>query len=112
MKRYEVVDHTADIGLKSYGRDLRELFANTAAGMFAIIAEGSGMAAACSVMIDEEASGQEDLLVAWLRELLFLYATRALIFHRFNPCLLTIVKTPLERGNSQLQITLLVRQVH
>ena len=30
MKRYEVIDHTADIGIKAYGKDLRELFVNAA----------------------------------------------------------------------------------
>ncbi|GAG16189.1 unnamed protein product, partial [marine sediment metagenome] len=39
MKRYEVIDHTADIGIKTYGKDLKELFVNAAYGMFDILAD-------------------------------------------------------------------------
>ena len=39
MKRFELIEHTADIGLIAYGETLAEAFANAAYGMFSIIAE-------------------------------------------------------------------------
>ncbi|MBU3933351.1 MAG: archease, partial [Candidatus Omnitrophica bacterium] len=39
MKRYEIIDHTADIGLRAYGKDLKQLFTNAAYGMFDILAD-------------------------------------------------------------------------
>src|SRR4030065_348531 len=39
MKRYELIEHTADMGLAAYGKDLAGAFANAAYGMFSIIAE-------------------------------------------------------------------------
>ncbi len=39
MKRFQFIEHTADIGLMAYGRTLAEAFANAAYGMFSIITE-------------------------------------------------------------------------
>ena len=36
---YEILEHTADVGLKAYGRTLSELFANAAQGMMALALE-------------------------------------------------------------------------
>ena len=39
MKRFEELDHTADVGIRAYGRTLDELFENAAAGMFSLITD-------------------------------------------------------------------------
>ena len=36
---YEILEHTADVGLKAYGRTLPELFVNAARGMIALALE-------------------------------------------------------------------------
>ncbi|MGH9785587.1 MAG: archease, partial [Terriglobia bacterium] len=36
---YEILEHTADVGLKAYGRTLPELFVNAAVGMIALALE-------------------------------------------------------------------------
>ena len=41
MKPYELIEHTADTGLKAYGKDLSEAFKNAAIGMFDIITDNS-----------------------------------------------------------------------
>ena len=35
--KYEIIDHTADIGIRAFGKNIQELFENTAYGMFEII---------------------------------------------------------------------------
>ncbi|MBP9531816.1 MAG: archease, partial [Syntrophaceae bacterium] len=37
MKKYELFDHTADLGLEIYGRTKRELFANAALALFDVM---------------------------------------------------------------------------
>ncbi|MGB9598094.1 MAG: archease, partial [Candidatus Poribacteria bacterium] len=37
--KYKLIDHTADIGIIAYGKDLSELFANSAYAMFDILTE-------------------------------------------------------------------------
>ena len=39
MKKFELIEHTADVGLVAYGKTLAEAFANAAYGLFSIIAE-------------------------------------------------------------------------
>ncbi len=41
MKEFEILEHTADIGIAAYGKTKREVFINAAKGMFEIIAGGN-----------------------------------------------------------------------
>ena len=41
MKAYEIIEHTADIGIKSFGDTVSEAFSNAAKGMFDIITDHS-----------------------------------------------------------------------
>ncbi|MEE8360453.1 MAG: archease, partial [Candidatus Omnitrophota bacterium] len=68
MKQYEIVEHTADIGVKAYGKTLQELFANAARGLFDIIADLEGLKISTSIKIKLEAPNIEELLIAWLDE--------------------------------------------
>ena len=84
MKRYEQFPHTADIGVHVYGGTLKELFENAAFSMFDIIADLEGLKESISVDIKLEAPNAEELLVAWLDELLYNFYTRSIIFSRFE----------------------------
>ena len=85
MPRFEVIDHTADVGIAAYGNDIREAFANAAYGMFSLIADLEGVVEdRISHKIDVQAPDQEALLVAWLNELLYLFDVDHVIFSRFE----------------------------
>jgi len=84
MTRYEQIPHTADIAIKAYGKDLRELFTNTAFGMFDILADLSGLKKSVSIDINLEAPSREELLIAWLDELLYDFYTKGIIFCDFD----------------------------
>ena len=84
MSRFELIDHTADIGIVAHGNDLREAFANTACGMFSLIAELEGVGEELSRKIDVRAPDREALLVAWLNELLYIFDVDHIIFSRFE----------------------------
>ena len=84
MTRYEQIPHTADIAIKAYGKDLRELFTNTAFGMFDIIADLSGLKKSVSIDVNLEAPSREELLIAWLDELLYDFYTKGIIFCDFD----------------------------
>ena len=38
-KDFEILDHTADVGIIAYGADLRQAFANAARALFSLITE-------------------------------------------------------------------------
>src|SRR3972149_294317 len=39
---FEILEHTADVGIVAHGASLEEIFANAAAGMFALMADPDG----------------------------------------------------------------------
>jgi SHS2 domain-containing protein len=84
MKRYEQFPHTADIGVRVFGKDLKELFENAAFAMFDIIADLEGMTGETAETFEVEAADHEGLLVAWLDELLYIFYTKQLIFYKFH----------------------------
>jgi len=84
MKRYEQLPHTADIAVRAYGKGLKELFANAAFAMFAIIADPDGVKESVSVDVKVEAASREELLIAWLNELLYNFYTKNIIFFIFD----------------------------
>ncbi|MDH7506401.1 MAG: archease, partial [Candidatus Thermoplasmatota archaeon] len=69
MKTYELIDHTADVGIKAYGKTLSEAFENAAKGMFDIITNNSQIESIGEYEIFLEADNLEQLLVDWLSEL-------------------------------------------
>ena len=84
MKQYELIEHTADIGLKAYGKDLSEAFKNAAIGMFDIITDNSSIDDVGQYDIDLKAQDLGQLLVDWLSELLFLNSAKNLVFGNFD----------------------------
>ena len=65
MKEFEIIDHTADIGIVAYGKTKREVFINAAKGMFEIIAgENRDLKENFYDKIKLEAKSLEDLLIA------------------------------------------------
>jgi len=84
MKRYEQLPHTADIAVRIYGGDLKELFTNAAYAMFDIIADLEGLKSSVSADIDVKAASKEELLISWLDELLYNFYTKSIIFFSFD----------------------------
>jgi len=86
VKNYALIEHTADIGIRVKAKDLKGLFCSCAAAMFDIIAAGCPDKAGTKkiLKIKQQGSNSEELLVNWLNELLFLSATKALIFSDFK----------------------------
>ncbi len=84
MKKYEQIPHTSDRALRVYGKDLKELFANAAYGMFDIIADLEGLKESVSIDVSLKAPSKEELLVSWLDELLYSFYTKGIIFFKFD----------------------------
>lgn len=84
FKRYEQFSHTADIGIKVFGRTLKELFENAAFAMFDIIADLEGLKGKIIQEIELTAPNHEELLISWLDELLYNFYTKGVIFYNFE----------------------------
>ena len=84
MKRFELIEHTADMGLQAFGKDLPEAFENAAYGMFSIIAELDNVKEVESRRIEIKEDDAESLLFEWLNSLLYYFDVETLIFKRFE----------------------------
>ena len=84
LEPFEILEHTADVGIIARGRTRQELFTNAARGMFSIIANIPNIHGAIQLPIRIEAEGTEELLVSWLRELLYVFSTRYLVCTDFD----------------------------
>jgi len=83
MERYKLIDHTADIGVIAFGKDLPEVFSNTAYGMFDILTDASKINSKSNFDLHVSAGNVEELLVMWLDELLYRYETERIVCNQF-----------------------------
>jgi SHS2 domain-containing protein len=82
--KYEFIEHTADIGIKAYGRSLNESFANAALAMFEVMTDVSKVEPVGEYEVRVKAENMENLLVDWLGELLFLHETQDVLLSEFD----------------------------
>ncbi|MCX7919389.1 MAG: archease [bacterium] len=78
-KCYEYIDHTADIGIRGFGKSFLEALVNVAKGMFAAIHDMKYVETAESHPIDISAGTREDLVVHFLNYLLYLHDAKTFI---------------------------------
>lgn len=73
LKCYRFFDHTADFGLEIFGADEKKLFANAAAALFDLITDTTALKGRQRRVIEVAGQDWPDLMVNWLRELLYLW---------------------------------------
>ncbi|MBW1740847.1 MAG: archease [Deltaproteobacteria bacterium] len=83
-KKYEFIEHTADLGFMAYGASIEELFAHAAEAFFEAIVGLESVEERIERAIEVEAYAVDNLMVSWLGELLYLYDTERLVFKRFQ----------------------------
>jgi SHS2 domain-containing protein len=76
---WELLDHTADIRLAVHGATLEELFLNAWRGLTHLLAADAKVNADSEMIVSLDAETTEELLVDWLRELLFQNQTRKFV---------------------------------
>jgi len=84
MKKYETFDHTADVGIRVFGRTLDEVFVNAAYALFDQWTDLRKVRKKISREISVQGADREDLLIRWLGELLFLGESRGYLFKGFS----------------------------
>jgi SHS2 domain-containing protein len=92
MKPFEVIDISGDVGLRSYGKSLKEAFLNAALGMTSLITDLDAIEEKKTLTVSVESHSRDGLLVAWMNELIFHFDTYGFIgkritFTEFTPSL-------------------------
>ncbi|MFC1865995.1 archease [Chloroflexota bacterium] len=83
MRRFRLIEHTADTGLVAYGKNLTEAFANTAYGLFLLIVEPNNIIEKESRKVTVQAQDTEGLLFNWINELIYIFEMEHLLLKSF-----------------------------
>ncbi len=84
VRPYKRTDTTADVGLLASGPSLEGLFSNMAKGLFSLIIPLNYIRNTSSYQIKVDAPSLEELLVAWLNELIFTHEVKNILFRSFD----------------------------
>jgi SHS2 domain-containing protein len=85
MGRAETFDHTADLGLRVTGADLADVFQTAAAALFdTVVANRAQVVVRETESVALAAESLEDLLIAWLNELIFRCETEHRLYAQFD----------------------------
>jgi len=83
-KKYKFINHTADVGIKVWGESLESLFENAAYSMFDILTELDKVKVKESLGVEIEGKKTDELLVDWLRNLLYKFNGEGYLLREFN----------------------------
>ena len=81
-KRFEFLDHTADVYIMAYGNSLREVFENAALATIDVITDTGKVEGRLQKNVEIEASDEQALLYAWIEELLVLLDAEEFLLSR------------------------------
>ncbi len=71
MGKFEIIDHTADIGIKGWGENIGSAFVSCAEGLFHLIGDRPDERVVTEVTKEVASFSWEELLVEWLNELVY-----------------------------------------
>lgn len=86
---YTIVDHTADVGIELETASKPEAFARAALAMFDLMYGLDTIFKKETRRIEVKAESDEELLVAWLNEILYIHAVEKLLFAGFTEATLS-----------------------
>ena len=76
---YTLLDHTADLGIKVYGTDLKDLFEGAGRALMHLMVKAEIPSKTHSMKISVSGEDLADLMVRWLGEILYLFAGENLV---------------------------------
>ena len=77
--KYETIDHTADLGIRIFGADAKDLFANAAFALFDLITDIDALKDLNEYKVHITGDDWPDTMVNWLRELLYLWTCKEML---------------------------------
>ncbi len=83
--KYKIIDKvTSDVMFEAYGKSLKELFENAAEALFSIICEIKVVKPKKSKKISIQSSNLQNLMFAWLQELIAMVDIEEMFFSKFK----------------------------
>ncbi len=82
--RFELVDHTGDLGVRVFGESLPRLFEQAAHALTFIFTDPATIQLKETRKFLLEAKTDEELLITWLNEFVYLFDTEGLLFKTYD----------------------------
>jgi len=83
-KRFEFLEHTADVYVAAYGKTLEEAFENAALATFETMTDTKKVEPKVEDEIEVEGHDEQSLLYNWLEELIVRFETTENLYSRFE----------------------------
>jgi len=84
-KKFKFLEHTADIKFQAFGKNLNELFENSALALKEVMTEDKIKEKTTeSIFLNVDGKGEEGALHEFLEELLFLFETRGFLLSKIK----------------------------
>lgn len=77
---YEILEHTADIGVRVWGETFEELLKSAALAMMNLLCDRETVKAVEDTVFEVEGETEEELLIKMLGEILYIYRVRNMVF--------------------------------
>ena len=85
LMKYRIVDDlTSDVMFEAYGKDLKEVFENSAYALFSVVCQVKKVKPLKAVKVEVKADNESELLYKWLSMLIALVDTKAMFFSKFD----------------------------
>jgi SHS2 domain-containing protein len=95
VKKYELIEHTADIGIRVFGKTKEDIFTNAAYAMFDIMAASKTIDSTClpsrirhrqeqEHSLTIKAADTEELLISFLNELIYFFVSKEFLPAKFK----------------------------
>jgi SHS2 domain-containing protein len=83
-KRFEFLEHTADVYIAAYGATLEEAFENAALATFEVMTDTKKIMQKIEDTVKVEAPDEQALLYSWLEQLLISFETKGNLYSSFK----------------------------
>jgi SHS2 domain-containing protein len=83
-KKYRVTPRQSDLAVKVLGNSQADLFANSAFALFDVMTDVEKVAIKDRMPLEVEGADRDDLMVNWMRELLYLYQGSGYLLKEFH----------------------------
>jgi len=83
-KKFEFLEHTADVYVRAYGTDLKEAFENAALALFETMTDTSKIEPRIEDEVEVEAEDEKALLYSWLQEWLIKFDLTGNLYSNFK----------------------------
>ncbi|MCZ6622725.1 MAG: archease [Deltaproteobacteria bacterium] len=83
-KKYRILKRSSGLAIKVFGKTQAELFANSAFALFDLIADVEKIQVRDHLPLEVEGVDRDDLMVNWMRELLYLFQVSGYLLKEFQ----------------------------